>query len=446
MGRLGIKIFKAQIIVILIVFITTIVFFNFLSQRYLILSTQSDLKKEAFLISDILQYTNFNSEDIKNKLIEKRYLRVAGKFFDSEIVILNNQGNILYKNSYNIDPYFLKILSKSDNVSISGFVSQRKRVFDKKGKLKGTIFLMTKIKDLNHMTNLMMKSLWISFVVASLIASIIGIVFEKSITKPIRKLMYKMNNFSVKIMNNLESIKTGDEIEQLDMCFMNMGMKIKNYNDEQDKFFQNTSHELKTPLMSIQGYAEAIKDGIIGKEELDESLDIIIQESQRLKKLVDEIIYITKLENKEDIFEFKKISINEILYDSIKRLRALTQIKNLNIKTQIEYEYIGMFDKEKILRVFINIIGNAIRYAESTVIIKIIKNNNYLEILVIDDGVGFKNNEEEKVFDRFYKGKLGDTGLGLFIAKIIIEKHNGRILAYNNGEKGAVFKIIIPIE
>jgi signal transduction histidine kinase len=198
--------------------------------------------------------------------------------------------------------------------------------------------------------------------------------------------------------------------------------------------------------MSIQGYAEAIKDGVVEGKEMEESLAIIIEESQRLKKVVEEIIYLTKLENVEDIFNFEEGNIGEVIRKAIKSVKPLLDEKNIQINLKGNFDYLGKFDSEKIKRAFINILGNCVRYAKSTIIIEVTRAGNNLEIFIKDDGPGFKDGEEKRIFDRFYKGNKGGTGLGLAITKAIIEGHQGMIEAFNNSSYGAGFKIHLPLE
>lgn len=195
--------------------------------------------------------------------------------------------------------------------------------------------------------------------------------------------------------------------------------------------------------MSIQGYAEAIKDGVVKDEELEESLEIIITESQRLKKIVEELIFLTKLENVDDTFSYTNQEIGELMQKVIKSLRSLAIEKDISFKISGDLKYRGSFDGEKLQRAFFNILENGIRYAKSEISVDINNKGTYLEIEVSDDGPGFQVGEEKKVLERFYKGNGGVTGLGLAIAKAIIQGHRGTIEAYN-GTKGAVFRITLP--
>ncbi len=283
-----------------------------------------------------------------------------------------------------------------------------------------------------------------SLLVGGAVAVILGMVFQTGLTRPIKKLKHYMDNFSFRGSQQELKISTGDEIEELAACFSTMVQKLKSYDVQQKSFLQNTSHELKTPLMSIQGYAEAIKDGVVEENEAKESLDIIIDESKRLKKIIDEMIYLTKLDSVEEIFSYETVSINEIIIRSVKTIKALADARGINIRTEGDCSLEGLVDKEKLTRAIINILGNAIRYANSEIEIEWKSIDKYIEIIVTDDGKGFQNGEENRIFERFYKGEKGGTGIGLAIAKAIVTGHNGRLEAYNAIPGGAAFKVMIP--
>jgi signal transduction histidine kinase len=196
--------------------------------------------------------------------------------------------------------------------------------------------------------------------------------------------------------------------------------------------------------MSIQGYAEAIKDGVVEGAGMEESLNIIIQESKRLKNTVDEMIYLIKLDNVEETFSFDYTCIQDILSGAIRSVKALADAKGVRLLTEGDCSYKGNFDGEKLARAFINILGNSIRYAEKEIKISCKAYDSYFEVVIADDGIGFQNGEENKVFERFYKGENGGTGIGLAITKAIVEGHDGRINAFNVQPHGAAFRVMFP--
>ncbi len=442
--KIGKKLFVTYFIILIVTFVITAFSFNLLSHRYLINEARMQLKKEGNTISEMLKNIPLKNTDIKQKLLTRRDLNIAGKLVESNIVVLNKDREIIYSNlRKNNNISLIKILR--ENRSSREYIIERKVITDNKDNAKGYLLLFTKIKDIKNLNILMRRAQFFSFIIAGFIAVIIGLYFGNSLIRPLMKLKISIKNFSIKSSKKV-NIKTGDEIEEISECFNELTDKLKAYNDQQVQFLQNTSHELKTPLMSIQGYAEALKDGILDEDESKESFNIIISECQRLKKVVNEIIYLTKLESLQENYKFEDIKIEDAVLDAVKSVKSLADEKGITINFKSEISITAKLDKDKIKQAVINILGNCIRYADKTVDIIIAGRCSFVDIKIMDDGPGFEEGEEEKIFNRFYKGENGGSGIGLPIAKAIIDSHKGNINAFNNQNKrGAVFIITIPI-
>ncbi|EOD00215.1 sensor histidine kinase [Caldisalinibacter kiritimatiensis] len=444
MTKIGKKLIITYIILLIITFLAITISYNSLSKVYLLNETKQQLKDEGEKIAEILKGFSLDERTIRDRINDIQKLKVAGRFIDSQMIILNGNKNIVYKDTDIKYPQILLRIIRERKNTIKGYISKATPILDDNGNIKGHVVLSTRVENINKLNNLLRRSRRISFTIAGILAFIIGIIFARGITKPIKKLANKMKNFSLKKYEDQDIIKTGDEIEELDKSFREMANRIKMYDEQQKRFFQNTSHELKTPLMSIQGYAEAIKDGIVEGEELEESLDIIINESQRLKKIVDELVYLTKLENAKEHFNFERKNLLDIVNKAVKSVKSLADEKGISIKILHDINHVGMYDEDKLIRAFINILGNGIRYAEKEITINIKDNIDKIVITITDDGTGFNNGEEKKVFDRLYKGNKGNTGIGLAITKAIVNGHKGSITAYNSSTKGAAFEISLP--
>ncbi len=291
--------------------------------------------------------------------------------------------------------------------------------------------------------NSVQKSILVIFLFAFLISIVIiipyGIYSANRISKPVVRLNRRASLFVERDFDTKIKITTGDEIEKLANTMNHIADELKSYDIAQKKFIQNASHELKTPLMSIQGYAEGIKDGVF--EDENKALDIIISESQRLKKLVEDIIYLSKLETMEEIYRFEPCSINDALYEGISRVESLAYKNNIKILPLLAKDTVLRLDKDKFIQAIINILGNCLRYAHSEITVTSSKNEDCIKIVIIDDGEGFDEKELNNVFKRFYKGKQGNTGLGMSITKVIIEKLGGSITVANSDNGGATFTI-----
>lgn len=442
-GKIGKKLILSYMLVLIIAFLVVGVTFKGILTTYLVDQAKKELLVEGKKIAQNLSKIPFQRERIKEKLANNRSLQILGQHINAMIIVLDNEAKPIYTSFDGADRKILAMLRKSEEFEKKGYVVVRVPI-KRNNRTMGYVALLTKVREINGLNRIRLRMLLISFLAATAVALIVSLFLEKSLVNPIIKLRNKMNNFSIKGFNEDIVIKTNDEIEELANSFNIMANKLKSYDEQQRRFLQNASHELKTPLMSIQGYAEGIKDGVIEGDELNQSLDIIIEESQRMKKLVEEIIYLTKLENVKEIFEFNEADLAQIAENAIKSVNPLAIDKGIEVRLEAEGEELGNYDEEKMKRIFINIVGNAIRYAKKIVLVKIKDMGEYKLIEVIDDGQGFKNHEEKKIFHRFYKGKKGGSGIGLAITKAIVEGHGGSICAYNHESLGAVFRIEMP--
>nr|WP_284703729.1 HAMP domain-containing sensor histidine kinase [Clostridium swellfunianum] len=207
-------------------------------------------------------------------------------------------------------------------------------------------------------------------------------------------------------------------------------------------FLQNSSHELRTPLMSIQGYAEGIKYGVV--ENKDKAVEIIIDESKRLSSLVEDLLYLSKIDTMQENLNIEAVNAENFLRSCIERIRGIALYENRNIRLHIDNsDSVLNIDEEKFSRSILNILANSLRYAKENIDIFFSIEDSYSVIKILDDGSGLEEEDIPRIFDRFYKGKGGKYGLGLAIAKTIVEKHKGSITAENNPQGGAYFKIIL---
>jgi signal transduction histidine kinase len=442
--KIGRKLLLTYLILLITVLIVTGLTFRVLIQRYLISEAKTALRTEAQAIAGTLGKIPIFDREIRSNLLAKREMRIHGQFIDSKVIVLNKDRKIIYNNLGVTDKKVLQALIDNNKFSTKEYVSERVPILSKNGEVKGHVFLFTRINDLKKISRLMNRTQFLSLIMGGVVAIVLVLIFQSGLTKPIKKLKYYMTNFSFKNDQEELKIETGDEIQELAECFSTMLQRLKAYDVQQKVFLQNTSHELKTPLMSIQGYAEAIKDGIVSGDEIPESLDVIIDESKRLKRIVDEMIYLTKLDNVEETFQFEAAGIQEIVDQSVKSVKAMADAKGIDLKVEGDCLCKGYFDKEKFTRAIINILSNGIRYAEKEITIDWKAQDNNIEVIITDDGKGFQNGEENKVFERFYKGEKGGTGIGLAIVKAILIGHKGKIEAYNAIPKGAAFRIVLP--
>jgi signal transduction histidine kinase len=442
--KIGVKLLLSYLILLIVAFSVSSITYNFLSRRYVINETRKQLDSEGQAIARLLANVPISSNSIKGKLASKTVIKAAERFIEADLIILDNKREVIYRSIENLDKKLVLKLIRIGNSAPKGYVAARTAIGEKNGEVKGYVILYAKINSIYGLNRLMRGTELISMIVAGVVALMISLFFGKSLVSPILVLAKKIDKYSATKQLDSNAIQTGDEIQQLDECFIAMTKSIQRYNDSQQRFLQNTSHELKTPLMSIQGYAEAIKDGIIKEEEMDEGLEIIIEQSQRLKGIVEELIYLTRMENSEQALILKSINLKELVYSVCQSIKLMAEEKHLKIDIEIDSKVNILCDQELLHRALLNLLSNGIRYADHNIRISAVDESKQVKLLIQDDGNGFKANEENIVFDRFYKGERGSTGLGLSIVKAIVEAHSGRIRAYNAEEKGAIFELWMP--
>ncbi|ANX00302.1 hypothetical protein CSTERLE_01200 [Thermoclostridium stercorarium subsp. leptospartum DSM 9219] len=298
---------------------------------------------------------------------------------------------------------------------------------------------MDKIAELQRTMNLI---LLIVLFVAALIATLFSSYLSKKISTPLSKLCAHIRNISERKFNRIQ-IPADDEILELVDNINIMVEKLESYDLAQKTFLQNVSHELRTPIMSIRSYAEGIEYGVV---ETDEAVKVILDETQRLTRLVENLLYLSRLDSIEEPYNFEVLDFHELLHYVAMRMKGIAQQSGKEICTKIEPESVRLSgDEEKLSRAITNILDNGIRYARHKIEINSrITGENNIELIISDDGPGFDTEDLKNVFTRFYKGKRGHFGLGLSITKSIIEKHSGTITAGNTGE-GAFIKITLPV-
>ncbi len=228
------------------------------------------------------------------------------------------------------------------------------------------------------------------------------------------------------------------------MCLLGFrfGRDIEKEAERQQTFFQNASHELKTPLMAIQGYAEGIQAGVM---DTGSAAEVILTESDRMTGLVDELLDISKIDMGRQSLTLSETDIRELLYDSIRAVEPAAAASGITIAPDFPEEPVMVkCDDTQMRRAVTNILTNGLRYAHSQLCLTCRPDKRNVIIRIQDDGDGIAEGDLPHIFERFYMGKSGKSGIGLALTKEIIHLHKGTIRAYN-GDSGAVFEITLPM-
>ena len=220
-----------------------------------------------------------------------------------------------------------------------------------------------------------------------------------------------------------------------------MAQSLEEHNMQRDKMLRNISHELKTPLTAIYGYAEGIKNGVF--KNYKEPLDIIMSESLRIKKMTEDIIYLSKLESHIELFAFAKSDITQTMVKAIRSIESIAIMNDIDIRFMPEEIEPISIDADKIHRALINILSNCVKYTKDMIDIRINDNPVNVEIVIEDNGTGFKSEDIKNLLSGMTKEKSNGSGIGLSIVNEIVKGHGGEFYIGNGLSGGAVFRVIL---
>ena len=282
---------------------------------------------------------------------------------------------------------------------------------------------------------------------------LISVVLIRINTKKMLQPMKQINEATKKVTAGDYDIeletKREDEIGELTQNFNKMTKGLQSIENLQKEFINNVSHEIKTPISSIQGFAKLLKDKNLSDKEREEYSNIIIEESERLTNLTGKMLKLAKLHNQDRIINKQEILIAEQLRKAISLLDPKWTEKGIKINVSFE-ENIFLGDEELIFQVWINLLENAIKFSKTNgkIDVKVSHKNNDIIVTIKDYGVGMQEDEIEKAFERFYQIDKSHSeegsGLGLAIVKRIIELSDGKIEIESKENKGTTVIVKLP--
>lgn len=299
-------------------------------------------------------------------------------------------------------------------------------------KIQGAMIITLPMASVEDTAEILKKQLLIIIGILFLASAFISFRLSKSFAEPILKISKQAESFSDgKYMERIED--TGhDEIGRLAKRMNEMGQALLRNDMLQKELVANVSHELRTPLTLIRGYAETLRD-ITGNnpEKREKQLGIIIEESERLSHIVEDILNLSQLQSGTATLEQEPFSLNEMLEKIKEHFELQREARTFEITGVWELTDNLLGDKKRIEQVFYNLISNAFRHTKENQLVEVFVSQqlNKVKIEVRDEGEGIDKEDLEHVFKRYYKGKPVDgeksngTGLGLAIVKSILEMH-----------------------
>ena len=291
----------------------------------------------------------------------------------------------------------------------------------------------------------------ITLISCIIIGVVVSTISSKVVLKRIRQFIEATGKLSRGDFSTRLNIKYPPEFIVLSKNFNRMAEELGSMEVLRTDFINNFSHEFKTPIISIKGFAEILKDESLSKEERDEYLDIIIEESQRLSYLATNVLNLSKIEGQAILKDKQRFNVGEQIRQSILLLEPKFKEKNISLNINID-DCTLVGNKEMLSHVWLNLLGNSIKFTNKNGVIgvNVKKKSDNIVITFSDNGIGISESAISKIFDKFYQGDTSHAtkgnGLGLTMVKKIVELHSGTITCESVVSKGTKFTIILPIE
>lgn len=379
-----------------------------------------------------------DNEEIYSGLPEKKEMgsvRSAGEARESADVIFNNS------------PYHIQVktMTFSDGSA-------------------GVLYILTNITQLiPAMQDYLSRILLLAVLILSVMSGLTMFWLYRSIIRPINKLKNAADSITAGNLNVSVTAETEDEIGELCTAFEAMRIKLKgqieqNMQTEKDskELISNISHDLKTPMTSIKGYVEGLMDGVADTpEKRDRYIRTIYNKVNDMNTLVDELFLYAKLDSNAVTYSFIKLNAGDYFQDCAEELSLdlSEQGVDFGFFNYMDPDVIIIADPEQLKRVISNIIGNSVKYAspdrDLQISLRLSEEEEFIRVEIEDNGKGIAKKELPLVFERLYRtdasrnSSKGGSGLGLSIAKKIIEEHGGKIWAQSTENVGTTMIFVL---
>jgi len=432
-------------------------------KQYFKETNEKELLNQANKIAGSIQKGNYLTDEIKSRMFDNELEEKSAE--DSvRILVLDNKGFVV-KDSNKTEvgkiyaiPEVISALNGNDAANLreeEGVIYATAYIEDDNSKKIGVVLLVSSFENVNNILA-EVKSKW--FLVTMGICIIVAcIVFftTQIFIGPLKNILKVIKKITDGQLHQRIDISGHDEYSQLGEAFNNMTEQLESIETSRQEFVSNVSHELKTPLSSIKVLSESILlQEDMPTEMYREFLQDINSEVDRMTNIINDLLELVKLDHKEAGLNIKEISVNLMTEDILKRLSPLAEKKNIKLSFENNREMLIEGDEVKLTLALSNLIENGIKYTpeNGSVIVTVDGDHQNCFITVQDTGIGISEEEQSKVFKRFYRvdktrdRETGGTGLGLAITHSSIMLHNGSIKINSKENEGATFIVRLPIK
>lgn len=329
-------------------------------------------------------------------------------------------------------------------------------------KVIGAVVMYSPILGINSTIDQMQKLIFSGAIIAIAFASVTAVLLSNAISQPVREMSAHALQLAAGKFEHRVQEDGQDEVGQLAKTLNYMASELEKQKEEQlfheekrREFVANVSHELRSPLTSINGYVEALLDGKAkDTSSVNKYLQVIYKEGKRMDRLINELLILSGLQAGKVELELEALYLRPLIAQVVQQMEPLISENNLRVSMKIREDGPVLVDSDKIKQVLLNLLSNAIKFTTQGGSIEISSKSHDHGVLVsvADNGMGIPAEELNLVWDRFHKVDkartpvtTGGTGLGLAISKELIIQHNGYVQAESEYQRGSIFSFWLPI-
>lgn len=449
------KLFWTNVLILMIVFVLICGVLSFIVNDY-IMDRQYEMSlKVSETVEYWTGYLQVENNNVRSHDFYRRTLNEWAEFLDADITVANLDGYVVESTNSNVTVIPAEYLDKIKQGEVVRAKGTFDGMYDGKvmtvavpieyyGTLIGGMYVNTLMPNLTKMVG----SLLAWFILASTVSIIVSfaLVYRQSsnISTSVQKINSAVLDIAAGNFDQRIAVAGTDEISQLASSFNFMAGSLEKLDNMRSRFISDISHELRTPMTSISGFVEGILDGTIPPEKQEDYLKIVLDESNRLKKLVTDMLEMSKMSSSEYKLNAAEFDFAELIRVCIIGLEQKISDKSIELNVDFKAEKLAVFaDRDAIQRVLINLIDNAIKFSYPNTIIDISMwfDSKKAYFSVGNYGDGIEKEELPHVFDRFYKtdesrtNKSAGAGLGLSFVKNIMLLHKQSVWVDSNPAK-----------
>ena len=433
-------------------------------QGYFVEERRKELLSQANVISGQLTSSGFLFDE-KGRMDMEELMLTASQSEDYRIMVLDSSCVVIYDTGYeNIGktyllPEVIQALQDKDTAreQDNGTVYAAASITGAADRRAGVVLIVDDMQDVHSTVGEIGSTSYLVLATVVIVVMTIMIAISKAVTEPVKNLIRVIQKMSEGQFEQRVKVSERVHNEMVDLAIAcnQMADQLEKVESSRQQFVSNVSHELKTPLSSVKVLSESILlQEDVPKEMYVEFLHDISSEVDRMTAIINDLLTLVKLDQKELPLNFAEGDLNQMLADIVKRLQPLAQAKQITLQTEYLKEIHADMDEMKLSLAISNLVDNAIKYTAQggTVKLTLDADHQHAFITVADTGIGIPEEEVNRIFERFYRvdktrdRETGGTGLGLSITHSTIMMHKGSIRVSSKEEEGTSILVRIPLK